>query len=537
MPSAIPAQTRVAVIGAGPQGLCALKNLLEEGFDATVLEARGCVGGLWAYSDDTDECTVLESTRLIISKLRNCYADFPYPEDFPMFSTGKEFLGYLEAYTDHFNLKDKIAFGKKVLRLKGVCDDQKEGWLLTVEDLATGLKSEEHYDKVIVSVGRQRVPYMPNIDGADDFRGQIIHSGHFKQPNDFRDQDVLILGFASTAADISTSLIGVARHIYVAHRRGILVLPRFLNGHPLDQSLNRRMNWVMGWLATLWPVWTTAYRDKMALKASDSAFDHDPSWNFRPAASVLAMKTMITDSFVPALQTGSIQSKASIKRIVEGGIVEFVDGTRLRVDTIICCTGLKPSTAFFEDTVDVTDVATSRDSEREMLPRLYQNIFPPRHATSLAFLDNWQLPTGICDIADLITTAVVQVFKGTTKLPSISVMNRDIDSHHAWLRTVGLLPNEARSARVTVQDAKWRAWLNRAAGNGLNEYLGWGWRGWWFWLTNKRFCHLLMTGVDSPHVQRLFPGRRKLWTGAREAIEQVNEDYERWKGQEAKKES
>lgn len=41
----------IAVIGAGPSGLCCAKNSLDYGFDVTVYEQNAQVGGLWIYSD------------------------------------------------------------------------------------------------------------------------------------------------------------------------------------------------------------------------------------------------------------------------------------------------------------------------------------------------------------------------------------------------------------------------------------------------------------------------------------------------------
>ncbi|PWI72528.1 flavin-containing monooxygenase 2 [Purpureocillium lilacinum] len=51
----------VAVVGLGPLGLVTLKNLVEEGLDATGFDMADVVGGLWNFSDEGDQTTVLES--------------------------------------------------------------------------------------------------------------------------------------------------------------------------------------------------------------------------------------------------------------------------------------------------------------------------------------------------------------------------------------------------------------------------------------------------------------------------------------------
>lgn len=61
----------VAVIGAGPAGLVALKNLLEEGFEATAFDKNSYVGGLWHYTTQ-DKTSVLPTTVVNISKERVC---------------------------------------------------------------------------------------------------------------------------------------------------------------------------------------------------------------------------------------------------------------------------------------------------------------------------------------------------------------------------------------------------------------------------------------------------------------------------------
>lgn len=46
---------KIAVIGAGPSGLCAAKHSLDRNYDVTVFEQTSKVGGLWNYSNRTGD--------------------------------------------------------------------------------------------------------------------------------------------------------------------------------------------------------------------------------------------------------------------------------------------------------------------------------------------------------------------------------------------------------------------------------------------------------------------------------------------------
>lgn len=65
-------------------------------------------------------------------------------------------------------------------------------------------------------------------------------------------------------------------------------------------------------------------------------------------------------------------------------------------------------------------------------------------------------------------------------------------------------------------------WLNDVIGNEMNENLGWGVQGWKFWWNEYRLWKVIVDGVDTPYVYRLFDGRRKKWDGAKEAIYRQN---------------
>ena len=52
-------------MGTGPTGLSMIKNLKEDGFDVTLYERRGQVGGLWAYTENEKWTTALKFTQVI----------------------------------------------------------------------------------------------------------------------------------------------------------------------------------------------------------------------------------------------------------------------------------------------------------------------------------------------------------------------------------------------------------------------------------------------------------------------------------------
>ena len=59
-------QKRICVIGAGPCGLTALKNVLQAGCRNVVCyEESGGIGGNWAYTDDPHRISVHERSHVI----------------------------------------------------------------------------------------------------------------------------------------------------------------------------------------------------------------------------------------------------------------------------------------------------------------------------------------------------------------------------------------------------------------------------------------------------------------------------------------
>ncbi len=278
-------------------------------------------------------------------------------------------------------------------------------------------------------------------------------------------------------------------------------------------------------MATLFPSLTEKLFNAFAKKLQDGAFNIRPEWHFSPAPSLKYSVPIISDELVPVLEKGAVESVAGIDRVVGPREVQLTDGRRLEVDTIIFCTGYVTKFTVIEPQFDPMQKppaawTASSGSRGKPLPRLYRNIFPPQHSDSLAFMGCVAFSTAAFQLYDLASMAVAQVWKGTSALPTPAEMERAVDEHQAW---VCASANRGPVFPGMVKPHEWMDWANDTAGTGVAEKLGWGWQGWKFWLTEPKLCSLLMSGVYSPHIYRLFDGKRKKWPDAREEIERVNE--------------
>jgi dimethylaniline monooxygenase (N-oxide forming) len=107
---AVPASSRVAIIGGGISGLAAAKQLAAH--DPVVFEATASVGGVWKHC-------VYRSTRLQTPRRDYEFSDYSWRNrDDPTFPTHAEIVEYLEGYADAFGLWRYIVLGARVVDVK-----------------------------------------------------------------------------------------------------------------------------------------------------------------------------------------------------------------------------------------------------------------------------------------------------------------------------------------------------------------------------------------------------------------------------------
>ena len=99
---------RVAVMGAGACGICAAKYLLEVGFDVTVFEIGGQIGGMWCYMNDSGRSSAYRTLHINTSRGVTRFSDFDFDDATQVFPDHADMHRYLVAYARHFDVTPHI---------------------------------------------------------------------------------------------------------------------------------------------------------------------------------------------------------------------------------------------------------------------------------------------------------------------------------------------------------------------------------------------------------------------------------------------
>jgi putative flavoprotein involved in K+ transport len=191
-----------AVIGAGPGGLAVAAMLRERGVDAVVIDRADAVGASWRGHYD----------RLHLHTVRwlSHLPGLRIPAEHGRWVSRDGVIEYLERYAVHHKLD--LMLGTDVTSLSRA-DGAGGGWLLETSNgpLEAG--------SVVVAMGYNNTPLMPDYPGRDGFEGELLHASRYRNAEPYRGRDVLVVGSGNTGAEIAVDLVeGGARRVRLAVR-------------------------------------------------------------------------------------------------------------------------------------------------------------------------------------------------------------------------------------------------------------------------------------------------------------------------------
>jgi hypothetical protein len=346
---------RVCVIGAGPSGITAAKNLLQAGLREVVVYEKGdAVGGNWVFNPRLSHSSVYETTHIISSKTLSQYEDYPMPASYPDYPSHKQLLAYFQGYADHFGVTPRVRFNTEVRTAEKQPD---ETWRITLGD-----GTVEAFDYLLVANGHHWNPRYPSYPGT--FSGQYLHSHEYKTAAPFRDQRVLVIGGGNSACDIAVETGRVSAFTAISMRRGYYIVPKFTLGQPAD-VLNDHVAWLPDALRI------PLLRLALWINVGDYA-----SYGLqRPAHGILSQHLTMNSELLYFIRHGRVHPRRDIARF-EGKTVHFVDGTAEDYDVVVAATGFIITHPFF-------DPGFINYSEGDV--PLYLRVFHPDHP-SLFFI-------------------------------------------------------------------------------------------------------------------------------------------------------
>ncbi len=215
----------VVVIGAGFAGLYLLHLLRGNGFDTAVYERGGGVGGTWYWNRYPGARCDVRSIDYSYSFDPELEQEWEWSEKF---ATQPEILRYANHVADRFDLRRDIRFDTAVTT--ATWDEDAALWHLGLDDGST--VRTRYY---VMATGCLSSAKQPELDGIDDFRGDIHHTGHWPHEGvDLAGKRVAVIGTGSSGIQSIPLIAAEAAHLTVFQRTPNFSMPS-RNG-PVDPA-------------------------------------------------------------------------------------------------------------------------------------------------------------------------------------------------------------------------------------------------------------------------------------------------------------
>lgn len=384
------AKKHVCVIGSGSSGLIVMKELLALGHTVECFELLPALGGVYVKS--------YQSTILTTSSLLTAWSDHSDGKEAnPKFWTAEEYLEYMTNFAKKYNLFQYINFSHKVQEVKKCCKSGK--WMVTVLG-GQGCENIERcsavaadpnaqprtmaYDAIAICTGTNTYSSLPEFPGQERFKGCIVHSDKYRNPDAFVGKRVLIIGAGESGSDITNEISKVASKCAIAIRgkHGHLI-PRIQgNGRVTDLNTNR-CRYSNPYILGDW----VGYVNQMAKRmVASTGPDSDTNkvlrkigeLNMKQGTSAFSKFGCKNEGFVAAMVLRGAELHRDNFELFENKVV-FQDGTEFECDAIVACTGYRNCFPMFDE--HHPEISTAGCNPRTN----FKQVFHVAHPGEVAF--------------------------------------------------------------------------------------------------------------------------------------------------------
>jgi cation diffusion facilitator CzcD-associated flavoprotein CzcO len=427
---------RVGIIGAGVAGLTTAKTLLQAGHEVVVFDRTPDVGGVWSATRRYPGVTTQSA------KSTYALSDFPLPRDYPEWPDGAQVQAWLLDYARTFHVVEHLRLGTEVVSAR----PDGSAWNLDLRDVATGSRSFDLLDRLVVCNGVFCEPNVPVYPGAEEYAaagGRVLAGTEFHDAEQARGRHVVVVGYGKSACDVTVPISEVAARTDVIARQLLWKVPRKIGGF-----LNFKLLLLTRMGEALFP-----YIHRRGLEK----FLHGPGNPVRRnmvnsigSVSVRQFKLkrlglvprgamedivkgaigLATEGFFEGVESGRIvvHRDTTIRRVYahEGRpYVELDDATFLPADLIVCATGFTQGVPFLD-----ADVQAHLFDERSNF-MLYRQILPL--GVDGLYFNGYNSSFFSPLNAEIAAVWIAAHLSGTVTLPPLAEMRRAVVDQLAFM--------------------------------------------------------------------------------------------------------
>jgi len=330
----------VLIIGGGFAGLGAAIRLRKDGRDDFLVIERGdAVGGTWR--DNTYPGAACDVPSHLYS-----YSFELNPNWSRSFSPQPEIQAYLLSIAEKYDINRSCLFNTEVSLAQW--DESAGQWLV---DTPNGDFSA---DVVVGAVGALCEPHLPEIQGIEDFQGEIFHSARWNHDADLKGKRVAIIGTGASAIQIGPAIAKTVDRLDVYQRTAPWVMPRRDRAYSKVEALayqhvpylQRGAREAIYWGRELF-VLGFAHQPKILQIAQQAAKGNinkaikDPELRkaVTPDFQIGCKRILISNDWYPMLARDNVDLVTDGIAEVRANSIVSTDGTVREVDAIVVATG------------------------------------------------------------------------------------------------------------------------------------------------------------------------------------------------------
>ena len=305
----------VVVIGAGPAGVASALALKDAGLRPLLIDS-GKVGSSWRERR-YDRLTLNTSGKLSHLPGRT------YPDGTPDFPTRDQMVEHLE----HGAAEDGI---DRLLDTTVDCIDRNDdGWLVWTS------AGKIHARQVIVATGHQNTPFTPEWKGRSDFKGELLHSADYRNPDPYRDKKVLVVGSGNSGMEIAHDLAeGGASEVRLSVRTPPNIIPLEGTSGEVIASVLYKLPLRVGDAVTRFN------RRQNVGDLSEYGLPIPEEGLFSRLRRLGQVPPILSEEVIESIKERKFEVVGAVESLDATG-VQLADGERIEPDAVICATGYR----------------------------------------------------------------------------------------------------------------------------------------------------------------------------------------------------